>query len=95
MQDSAENEEKECSICHDEIEEGEIREGRRLPCGHEYDKECIVEWFELGWGEKTEDGSWDGNASCPVCRRKYRLMAVPSFEDEDEEWDGMCYEYDV
>ncbi len=95
MESSDENKGKGCSICHDEIEEGEIREGRRLPCGHEYDKMCIVEWFELCCGKEKSDENETEDASCPICRRKYRLMAVPSFEDEDEEWDGMCYEYDA
>jgi hypothetical protein len=66
--DTAEiNDVQDCVICYDEIEEGEIRDVRKLPCGHIFDLHCIVQWFEERWG---------GNTDCPMCRRKYNLVRV-------------------
>ncbi len=64
--DSAElNDVQETAICYDEIEEGEVREVRKLPCGHIFDLDCTVKWFEEKWG---------GDTKCSMCRRKYNLV---------------------
>ena len=44
-----------CAICLVEYEEG-VSEIKTLPCGHNYDKECIDSWLE-------------GHTTCPACRQ--------------------------
>ncbi|KAL9856927.1 putative transcription factor C2H2 family [Arabidopsis thaliana] len=44
-----------CIICLEEFSEG--RRVVTLPCGHDFDDECVLKWFET-------------NHSCPLCRFK-------------------------
>nr|AAC35217.1 hypothetical protein [Arabidopsis thaliana] len=44
-----------CSICLEEFDDG--RSIVALPCGHEFDDECALKWFET-------------NHDCPLCRFK-------------------------
>ena len=41
---------------------------RQLSCGHKYHLHCIKQWFE-------------NHDTCPLCRTKYRLVRVPSFDN--------------
>ncbi|KAG7597525.1 Zinc finger RING-type [Arabidopsis suecica] len=44
-----------CTICLEEFNDG--RRVVTLPCGHEFDDECVLTWFET-------------NHDCPLCRFK-------------------------
>ncbi|XP_023632998.1 E3 ubiquitin-protein ligase RNF181 isoform X2 [Capsella rubella] len=47
---------EECTICFEEFDNDE-RRVVTLPCGHDFDYECVVKWFET-------------NHTCPLCRFK-------------------------
>ncbi|KAI9187802.1 hypothetical protein H9P43_002193 [Blastocladiella emersonii ATCC 22665] len=76
-----------CAICNEALETGDS-DARRLPCGHTYDRDCIVPWLEL-------------RNTCPMCRHELPTdrPAVPKnplggvfpglgVDSEDEEEDG-------
>ncbi|ORZ36040.1 hypothetical protein BCR44DRAFT_59891 [Catenaria anguillulae PL171] len=46
-----------CSICTDTLSGEGDSDARKLPCGHMFDRECIVPWLEL-------------RNTCPVCRHE-------------------------
>lgn len=47
----------DCHICLEKVGSGEDKESCELPCGHAFDKGCLITWL------KEHD-------SCPVCRSK-------------------------
>lgn len=53
-----EGEDRTCSICYDEVKEGE--EIIHLPCKHNFHGECIKEWLKK---EKV----------CPLCKQEIVL----------------------
>jgi hypothetical protein len=60
------NEEPEtCMVCRDDQPAGCVV--TRLPCGHTYHSDCILQWFER-------------KPSCPTCR--YELSAGSTHNDE-------------
>lgn len=72
-----------CGVCQDDISSYDIDKLLKLPCGHIYDKECILEWFKK-------------SCSCPICRKEFDSIEVslhPTNErevivsDEDNEGD--------
>ncbi|KAG2185403.1 hypothetical protein INT44_002194 [Umbelopsis vinacea] len=53
----------DCVICLDGYSEGDVL--RRLPCGHEYHRDCIDPWLTKR------------SASCPLCKRDLSLIHPP------------------
>lgn len=52
-----------CGVCQDEVTSDDIDNLLELPCGHIYNKECILEWFKK-------------NCSCPICREEFDSIEV-------------------
>ncbi len=50
----------ECSICFDEFKDKNIF---KLPCGHTYHYNCIMDWF-------------DKEMTCPLCRTKFKYIKI-------------------
>lgn len=44
-----------CPVCKDELKKGE--EAMKLPCNHEFHKECLMPWLERA-------------NTCPICRKE-------------------------
>lgn len=69
-----------CSVCQDDICENDRENLLELPCGHIYDKDCILEWFKK-------------SSSCPFCRKEFDSIEVslrPTSEDiSGENSDGV------
>ncbi|CAM9224951.1 unnamed protein product [Chrysoparadoxa australica] len=51
--DMEEESNRECMICLDEMHIGKV--ALKLPCGHIFDKDCVMEWLEK-------------HCTCPTCR---------------------------
>ncbi|CEG64556.1 hypothetical protein RMATCC62417_01505 [Rhizopus microsporus] len=65
-----------CIIC----KEGLLKHGSKvtkMPCGHLFDKECIIPWLEL-------------HNTCPLCRYKVETEQEAK-EEEEEERQGWMY----
>ncbi|GAA5804115.1 hypothetical protein HPULCUR_009601 [Helicostylum pulchrum] len=58
-----------CIICKDNLKTSESTV-TRMPCGHYFDRECIVPWLEL-------------HHTCPMCR--FEVETEKAVEDEEEE----------
>ncbi|CAO0802067.1 unnamed protein product [Mucor circinelloides] len=68
--------EETCIICKDNLKssEGTVT---RMPCGHLFDRECIVPWLEL-------------HHTCPMCRFEVETEQKAQ-EEEEEEQRGWMY----
>ncbi|KAI8147701.1 hypothetical protein BJV82DRAFT_596591 [Fennellomyces sp. T-0311] len=60
-----------CVICLDEFSSGDTV--RKLPCGHEYHRECIDPWLTIK------------SASCPLCKHDCSLDVPKAASDVDME----------
>ena len=76
-----------CTICLEDHVPGEL--AARLPCGHLFHKDCVVEWLRrhcvsrAAWKSTSELGCWNFHAIEQMqLRRKYRVDGVgrPKFD---------------
>ncbi|KAI8881015.1 hypothetical protein K501DRAFT_223839 [Backusella circina FSU 941] len=65
-----------CIICKDNLKSSESIV-THMPCGHYFDRECIVPWLEL-------------HNTCPMCRHEVETEQAVQ-EEEEEEQRGWMY----
>jgi hypothetical protein len=41
-----------------------------MPCGHEFDRECILPWFQA----IIQENHWRATLTCPLCRQRATLI---------------------
>ncbi|KAI9475725.1 MAG: hypothetical protein EXX96DRAFT_609641 [Benjaminiella poitrasii] len=65
------NSDESCIICKDNLKtsEGAVTQ---MPCGHYFDRECIVPWLEL-------------HHTCPLCRFEVETDKMVQEEEEEEQ----------
>eukprot|EP01084_Bolivina_argentea_P105727 189338_1 len=61
---------KSCPICITDFKKGD--ETRRLPCFHEFHRECVDKWFQ----QQNDKGN---DASCPLDRKKIKEASQQQF----------------
>jgi len=61
---------KECSICQEDYNEGEILSD--LPCAHNFHKKCVTQWLTL-------------HNSCPVCRKSLEESSAAAAASENNQ----------
>ncbi|KAG2219036.1 hypothetical protein INT45_003927 [Circinella minor] len=64
-----------CIICKDNLKKSESSV-TQMPCGHYFDRECLVPWLEL-------------HHTCPLCRFKVETEQTVKEEEEEEARDFM------
>jgi hypothetical protein len=57
----------QCSICFEIV----TTRSTLMPCGHEFDADCIIPWFKT---VHRENNSWRRTLDCPLCRRSTLYM---------------------
>ncbi|KAI8339313.1 hypothetical protein BD560DRAFT_412660 [Blakeslea trispora] len=60
-----------CIICKDQLHSSE-NTVTKMPCGHYFDRDCIVPWLEL-------------HHTCPMCRFQVETEQVVQEEEEEEQ----------
>ncbi|CAO3696577.1 unnamed protein product [Rhizopus stolonifer] len=70
------NDDDTCIICKDSLK-GSSNAVTKMPCGHLFDKECIIPWLEL-------------HNTCPMCRYQVETEEKVK-EEEEEERQGWMY----
>ncbi|KAF7724211.1 hypothetical protein EC973_001230 [Apophysomyces ossiformis] len=70
------DEDETCIICKDNLRSSAGRV-TSMPCGHYFDRECLVPWLEL-------------HHTCPLCRRTVESEQQAK-EEEEEEARNMMY----
>ncbi|CAO3647873.1 unnamed protein product [Mucor hiemalis] len=68
--------EESCVICKDNLKSSDSPV-TRMPCGHYFDRDCIVPWLEL-------------HHTCPMCRSEVETEKQVQ-EEEEEEQRGWMY----
>ncbi|KAG0168189.1 hypothetical protein DFQ28_005225 [Apophysomyces sp. BC1034] len=72
---SALDEDETCIICKDNLKTSDSAV-TRMPCGHYFDRECLVPWLEL-------------HHTCPLCRSPVESEQQAKEEEEEEARDMM------
>ncbi|KAI8090305.1 uncharacterized protein B0P05DRAFT_577763 [Gilbertella persicaria] len=65
------NSEETCIICKDQLNTSEDVV-TKMPCGHYFDRDCIVPWLEL-------------HHTCPMCRYQVETEQMVQEEEEEEQ----------